>query len=432
MPGIQDTIDKLKEITELQKAAYEAKVSEISQTLTATGEEIQNKVNEKLAEFDTKLAEQQEKILSVSRNTSLPGSEDDKKKFSLHGAYKYIFTGEERDCGFEKEIFDNMRQRAATANDGTAGAYLIPTELADEIVEPAIAAMPVYGLGIETMTGLVGNVSIPVLESRQDASVTHVAESGTPTELSYVFGEKNLSPKRCAAYTKVSQQLIMQTRGTAESFIRRQLQTDMTLKIHNTLINGSGSDKEPKGILNYTGFTSTEALGTNGGQFIVKKAKQMKTDLEEVDFDLSLGKFGFLMRPIVMEGMAMQRIAMYSGQTSQKGFVFSPPIIGKDALETQIGARIATTTHVPNNLVKGTTTDCSAVLYGDWTKFVLALWAGLALSTSTEASSGSDSAWLQNQVWIKADQYYDLAVTNPAAFTKIEDAFTNRSQFTEY
>jgi len=72
------------------------------------------------------------------------------------------------------------------------------------------------------------------------------------------------------------------------------------------------------------------------------------------------------------------------------------------------------------------------VVYGDWTHFILGLWQGLELTASVDASRGDDSAFLQNQVWLKADQYYDLALTNPAAFTKIEDAFSDRDDFTEY
>jgi len=428
----EDTVKQLKEIFEDQKKEYLQKVEEVSGKLTATGESIQNAVKEKLAEFDAKLKEQQERILSVSRNNSLPGSGDEKKKFSLHAAYKYILTGEEADCGFEKEVFDNMRKKAATAGDGSAGGYMIPTDLSEEIIEPALAAMPVYGLGITTMTGLAGNFSIPVLESRQDTSVGHTAEGGIPAELSYTFGEKNMSPKLANAYTKISRQLIMQTRGAAESFIRRALQSDISRKIHRTMINGLGSEKEPKGILNYSGFTSTDALGTNGGQFTIKTAKQMMTDLEEVDFDFSTGRFGFLMRPIVVEGLQMQKVSMYSGQTSGKGFVFSPPIISKQMLEDQIGSKIAVSTHVPKTGKKGTGTNLTQIVYGDWTHFVLGLWAGLELSASNEASYNANSAWLQNQIWIKADQYYDLAVTNPAAFCKISDAFSSRSDFTEY
>ena len=430
--SVQDTLSKVKEIFEEQKAKYLEKVDAISTTLTATGDEIRTKVNEKLAEFEKKMDEQKEQILSVTRNNSLPGSADEKTKFSLHGAYKYILTGRENDCGFEKEVFDNMKTNAATAGDGTAGGYTIPVDLSDEIIEPALAAMPVYGLGITTMSGLAGNFSIPVLESRDESSITHTSEGGVPAELTYTFGEKNMSPKLCNAYTKVSKQLILQTRGAAEPFIRRQLQNDLSRKIHRILITGTGTDKQPRGILNYTGFTATDALGANGGQFVIKTARQMMTDLEEVDYDLSMGKFGFLTRPIVVEGMQMQRVSMYSGQTAGKGFVFSPPIISKVMLEDQIGSKIGTSTHVPKTLIKGDTPDCAAVVYGDWTHFILGLWQGLELTASVDASRGDDSAFLQNQVWLKADQYYDLALTNPAAFTKIEDAFSDRDDFTEY
>jgi hypothetical protein len=273
------------------------------------------------------------------------------------------------------------------------------------------------------MTGVSGVFEVPILESRPESS--HVSENAASPEVNYTFGQKTMTPKRASGYTKVSKRLIRMAGPGAENFIRGQLQKTLALTVHNALINGTGGDSQPIGLLNTAGFTSTDAL--SGGQFTVKHAGQMKTNLEEADFDLDMGTFGYLTRPIIVEGMVLDRTLSYSGQTVGKGYVFQP-VLSKAELENRVGAKIATTTHVGINA-----SNQSSVVYGDWSHLILALWSGLELSVSMDTTDASgNSAFLKNQVWIKADQEYDMVIDLPAAFTKVTDVAALRTAFTQY
>lgn len=416
-PRLQPIYDKLeKHFTDL----VEEKLVDGRENLEAAKKE----AAETLADVKKQLEMQSEQIRTMQAR-SLPGVNEEKAEFSFHKAFQGMLYRDWKDAGFEREVFDNMQQRAATASDGSSGGYLIPVELSQKIIEPALAAMPIYGLGIEVIDNVMGTFEIPVLKTRPDGG--HTGENGVLSEIDYEFGEYRMVPHRGGGWTKISKRLIRQTGGSAESFIRRQLEKSVSQTIHKALVNGTGVDDEPKGVLQYSGFTS-RANGNISGQLLLEHLRQMKTDLAEADFDLEMGRFGFLTREIAVESVTTHKTTYFSGQTAGKGYAFPQVLIGKGKLEELIGAPIATTTHVPKTTGATPTT---SVVYGDWTHFILALWAGMELSAAEQISDENGrSLWLRNQVGVKAEQEYDCCIDLPAAFIKDSTIYASRSDFT--
>jgi hypothetical protein len=85
------------------------------------------------------------------------------------------------------------------------------------------------------------------------------------------------------------------------------------------------------------------------------------------------------------------------------------------------GYRAAITNNVPANLTKGTsTTICSAAIFGsDWSMAVVGLFGApdVTVDPYTKADTG--------QVKITLNQFADMQVRQPAAFSKVDDLLSN-------
>ncbi|MCD7712098.1 MAG: phage major capsid protein [Firmicutes bacterium] len=123
------------------------------------------------------------------------------------------------------------------------------------------------------MTGLIGNVSIPVYSG---SNVTWTGEVTEATDGAGIFSEVNLEPKRLTAYIDVSKQFLMQDSNSAEEMLKRDIVAAISNKLEATILGtGAGSANEPKGLLN--GVTADTASIT------YKDIVAMEAELEDVN-----------------------------------------------------------------------------------------------------------------------------------------------------
>ena len=420
---------ELKEALEGFKKEVLDKIKEQKDSSVDDIAKAEKKIEEKIKEY---VDEQ----LKSGRKLSVPGLEDEKQKFQLHKVVRFLTTQKwEKDAGFEKEICEQLERdndgsnerKSANAGTRATGGALIPDEVTNEIIDLAIAQMPISELGIDKMGGLRGELPIPKLTARNTAY--WVGEEEAPTESNNTWGEITLRPKTLGAFTKISKRLIWQSSGVAEKEVRKQLVNSMSLKLEEALISGSGTDKQPKGIVNYSNLTSTSAIGTNGGRFRVDKATDMVTAIDVANMLKPNGKFGFLMRPEVKQGLATERVVQYSGQSEANGMPVINPFMSQAELETMLGYKCRTTTLISNTLTKGTSTTCSYVIFGDWAQVILGSWMGMELTASATAGNSGGSAMLNRQIWLTAFQDVDIQVRNETGLTVLSDAEATKANW---
>lgn len=391
------------------KTTVEKKINEIGEKGYITGEEVEAKIKEGVDKIDAKINELQKDF--AKKAISVPGVNEEKEKFSFHKAAIGMMTGDWSQSGFEKEVFDNTKQRVTSVNGGNNVGYWIPMEVSNEYIDLALASMPLYDK-ITKIPNVVGDFSIPVLLTRPDGD--HVAESGTSTEVDYTWGDRRFSPKRASGFTKISNQALLQTAGSMEAIIAGQLQKSMRVEVHKAMVSGTGTSSKPLGIENYSGFTTTTASGST--RFTAEQAEIMRSDIEESgDHDTMEGNYCYLMRPKIASRMKLERIAQYSGDTAGE-YVYSPPLLSDSALENLIGFPFLKSTHCTQS---GTS---STVVFGDFSEMMMATWQGMKLRTSREAGDGTSSAFLKDELWLIIDMYYDLNVGDRSKFCKITDA----------
>jgi len=412
--------EKLKAALDGFKDEVLNKVKEAGETSTDALTALEKKLDERVKAVE----DSQEK----TRKMNLGMGEEEAKSFNIHKCLKAQLNGKwDDDASFEKSVVEELQQKSTNASSGAAGGFLIPDEVSSMVIDLAIARTPIRELGITEMPGLRGELPIPKTTGRPTAY--WVGEEEAATESNTTFGEIVLRPKTLAAFTKISRRVLHQSNNLAERIVRAELANAMALKLEEAIVLGEGTDKEPKGIVNYAGLTSTTALGTDGARFRVDNATDMITAIDVANMLKPGGNFGFLTRPEVKQGLATERVIQYSGQAAAQGMPVISPFMTDAEVEQMLGYKIRTTTLLPNNLTKGSSTDCTNVIFGDWSQVLLGMWEGMEIRASDVAGNSGGSALLNRQIWLAAFQGVDINIKDETGLTVISDAINTKANW---
>jgi len=370
-------------------------------------------------------AEMEEYVKAVrATNVSVPGSDEETYKgepFSFAKACHAIVTGEWSNAELEQKIFQEARKKAQDTNTGAQGAYLIPTELAmDKILKPALAQTVLQELGITMWPNLTDDVDIPEAEDRP--TLTWAADGANATEKEIAFGLKQLRPKTGNMLLKMSNKLLKQ-QSAAEPIVRMLMQEGISLGVDQIGLTGTGSASQPLGILNATGLNTATAIGANGGRLTVDKVASMIADVQDDNYLKIQDQGGLLCHPRVKSGLKRERVAQFSGDTL--GMPLINPLMTDKVLEETLGLKVRSTTNVPKNIAKGSSTTLSKAVVGEWKQFAMGLWGGMAIKSSDVAGT----AFQSNQTWLVVFLDIDTLVLHPEAFSIISDAATTESEW---
>ena len=344
----------------------------------------------------------------------------EQREYSLLRAIKAASSGDWRDAGYEREISDeiakrsgkeargfyipaniNWGQRDQTAGTDSQGGFLVSTDhLADQFIEALYARLTITNLGARVMQGLKGDVSIPKLS----ASVTNsafVAEGSASSEGAATFAQVTMSPKTLAAYVDVTRKLMMQSDPSVEQLLRNDIVNTFARKIDEVAIEGGGSN-EPTGIIGNSS-TNVVAMGTNGAAVTYAKVVDL---IKEVEVDNAIiNDTAFLTNPKVIA--ALRTVSKQSSGV-EGNFIMDPD-------GTVLGHQVASSTLVPSDLSKGTGSNLSALIYGDFSQVMLGFYSGVDVvvdQASLSTSGGTRLAFFQDM---------DIALRYPESFAVIKD-----------
>ena len=107
------------------------------------------------------------------------------------------------------------------------------------ILEPLRASLVLAQAGASYMTGLVGNVSIPVYSG---SNVGWAGEVDAASNGGGTFSEVNLEPKRLTAYIDVSKQFLIQDSNSAEEMLKRDIVSAIANKLEATILGSEAGD----------------------------------------------------------------------------------------------------------------------------------------------------------------------------------------------
>jgi HK97 family phage major capsid protein/HK97 family phage prohead protease len=210
--------------------------------------------------------------------------------------------------------------------------------------------------------GLVGTIDIP----KQTGGTTGywVGEGEDATETGFTLGQIAMSPKTVAAYSDITRRLMMQSTPDAEGMLRRDLAIGLSQKIDYAGYYGSGSDKQPRGIKNYTGINGVDFAADKQPTF----AELVKMETEIASDNADIGQMGYVMNPVV------------------RGWCKTTP---------KFGTGTESTIWEPGNTVNGYRTEItnqvnsSDVFFGNFADLIIGMWGGLDLTVDPYSLSKS-------------------------------------------
>ena len=347
-------------------------------------------------------------------------AKSEQREYSLIRAIKAASSGDWREAGYEREISDeiahrsgkeargfyvpaniNWGQRDQTKSPTSAGGFLVGTDhLADQFIEALYGRLTVASLGARIMQGLKGDVAIPKLS----ASVTNsafVAEGSAPSEGAATFAQVTMSPKTLAAYVDVSRRLMQQSDPSVEQVLRNDIINTFARRIDDAAIEG-GAANGPSGII-ANGSTNVVAMGTNGAAITYAKVVEMMKAVEEDN--AVINSSAFLTNPKVIAAL---RTTARQASGVEGNFIM-------DANQSILGTNVASSTIVPSDLTKGTGSNLSAMVYGDFSQIMIGFWSGVDVvvdQSSLSTSGGTRLAFFQD---------LDVALRYPESFSVIKD-----------
>lgn len=389
-------IEQLKaKLDELQKAMAEK---------TASKEEISALQNE-VKELNGK----------IERAYEVPGYKEEKQKFSFAKATRAALTKDWTDAGFEKEVSDSI-SKSINVDTGSEGGYLAPVNEMQEIIGLARAGRPILNqVGIRKISGMgAGELTMNKVTSGNTAYWGGSEASATESDMA--LGQISLKPHYLRAWTTLSRELLKQTTVGVESLVREELGYAMSKKLEQAALYGTGLADEPKGVVKYSSI-NTVALGTNGALPTFDDIDDLRHELEKDDtFE---GNIGVVTSPQIAKVLRQSKIAQYSGDTGGEYYIM-PGQLGRtnEGLASFIGMPFYTSTLVPVNLSKGSASNCSYIVLGDWSQMVMATWGGLEIRVSEQAAT----PFKQNQVLIAAFSSHDFNLRRENSFAVISDA----------
>lgn len=358
----------------------------------------------------------------------------EQKDYSVVRAINAALSGDWRSAGFEREVSDALATKMGRATQGffmplnldvraayavgatsTGGANVATNLLASSFIEVLRNKALVMQLGPTMLTGLVGNVAIPRQISQ--TSTYWVTEASALTEAEATFDQVTLSPKQIGARSQYSRLMLQQSTPDIEGIIRNDLAKVMALGIDLAAINGSGTAGQPKGILNQSGIGSV-AMGTNGAAFTNATTASTSGIDQLIQLEKAIDVANALNGNLYYLTNAKVVAALKQLKTQYADYLWS-----SDRLDTTAGTAgsingypVARSNQVPSSLTKGTGTNLSALILGDFSQLLIGMWGGLEILPNPYGSG-----YTAGSVDIRAMQTMDLNVRHVESFAAITD-----------
>jgi HK97 family phage major capsid protein len=329
-------------------------------------------------------------------------------EFSQIGAEEFQRSGVSVSAHSVK-IPSEVFKRDMTATGGTSGSeggVNVQTSVGS-IIDVLLPRTVLRGLGVQQLSGLVGNLDMPTASTVPSAGWN--TENGSASEKSPAFSKITFSPKRLAAYIQVSNQLMLQSSNSIDAYVRNWLLNAMAQSLETAAIKGGGSN-EPTGIIansnvnvTFAGGASSNSTNANGIAPVWADVVNLMKAVENANGE----GVAYLTNPKVKA--ALQTIPRQASGV-EGNFIWAS---GGAELN---GYNVATSTLVPSNLTKGTSSALSAMIFGDFSKLALASWGG-GMELVVDPFSGA-TAGLTNVI---LNSYMDVNLLQPTAFAVCKD-----------
>jgi HK97 family phage major capsid protein len=291
----------------------------------------------------------------------------------------------------------------AALNTTTSGAaaellYTKPAGVLDALRPRSVA----LSLGAQVVEARgYGSVAFP----RQTGTETAfwVAEGAAPTESNLTVDQVSIASRTLTARESMTRQLAIQSASSeaAEDVVMRSVSRTAAVALDRAAVAGSGSGSEPTGILNASGV-NVVAIGANGGAPTWASLVEMERLVSVENADAA--RLGFAASPNLRSKLRRTESFAGAGAIWQGERVLDVPALASTIL--------------PSNLVKGSGTNLSAAIFGDWRQVAIGTWGPIEIF-SNPFGRGDHGELIIHLYW-----QLGIGIVRPQSFAVIRDAVT--------
>ena len=312
-----------------------------------------------------------------------------KKQFSLLKAINDIANNNSLDA-VSRAVINAGADEMRSAGQSFCGQIQLPVESRaavtvtdehDDVIEvqfadlltPLRAKNVLVAAGAKYMSGLIGDVQVPIMGA---GNVTWEGEVASAQEAGYTFTSKKLQPKRLTAYVDISKQFLVQDSIGAEQAIRADIVAAINSKLESTILGSAqGSTTTPAGI--FYGQTPKKIT-------TFKDICDLEASIEDANV---IGECKYVMSNKAKAALRnMPKSSKSTQLVMENGEVDGTPVLNTSNVEAQ------------------------NIAYGDWNNLAIGQWGSIDLVVDpyTLAKDG--------QVRIVINAFFDAVTLRPEAF----------------
>lgn len=284
--------------------------------------------------------------------------------------------------------------KALSVGTDAAGGFAVPRATFGEIMGALVPNSALLQAGAGVVPMLVDAKSVTTAIVNAIPTAAWRAENGAIAESDPTFRAMVAAPKSLSFRFKVSRELLMDA-PNMERALQIVIAQAMAKELDRAGLRGSGTDPEPRGILNTAGIY-TAGSGTNG-------ASGPGYDTIVSVLDDILQQNAPMPTAAIMSPRSLVRIAGALDTTGQ-------PKRRPDILANM---QMVATSQIPNTLTVGTSTDCSELYVGDFTNLSFVMRETLSVQVLSELYAEN------GQIGFVGHVRADVVVPYPAAFAVV-------------
>jgi HK97 family phage major capsid protein len=288
----------------------------------------------------------------------------------------------------------------------TSSASAITGSKTQSSIAPALApASVIVGVGANVLSVIkAGALRLPVFSQAADATGAWNAEGTVYIDAEPQFGQVVVEPKTIAVKVVFTRRLLMNATPDIEREVRRHLLESLMREVDRAAIAGSGINNEPLGLLNNPEVPVVVG-GANGAAPTWDHVTQLEYEVASRNGRIENGAF-------VTTAEVLRKLRR-TPRASGLGF-----IVEGDA--RLLGYPVRVSSHVPNNLTKGTGSNLSAILFGDWSDYLIVFWGPQAVDVIVDSASRAR----EGLVIVTARVDVGFAPIHPQSFAVMKDCIT--------
>ena len=281
-------------------------------------------------------------------------------------------------------------QNVSTPADGGLTVEDEPIVYLEELKKRSL----IKQLGIDFVTGLKGN--LPLVDG-SGVEAFWGGEESEAQESKKQFSKREFSPHRNAVVVPITLQLLIQSSLDIENMVRTDMVDAHAGLLNAAMINGSGQGDVPLGLLNYPGI-GLHQIGANGGVITDKDLVALETIISMENADIDNLKYA-----TTAQGRGYLKTARVDPGSGK--------MLWTDNMLN--GYSAVASNYIPSDLSKGTGTDLSAMIFGNWKDLKIGQWGGLDISTESKKRAG--------KIELILNAFNDVIVRRANSFAAIVD-----------